>query len=80
MLQRFFSLLMFLFPLFDTFLVPLALAVVAVLAQGLKVRPVEEPLLAADGPGCDVIHAGGGPDDTVAIALRTQRMLCPERP
>ena len=44
------------------------------------IREAEEPLLAADGPGCDVIHAGGGPDDSVAVALRTQRMLGPERP
>ena len=63
------------FPFLYLLLVPLSLAVVAVLAQWLQVCPVKESLLTADGPRCDVVHAGGGLDDSLRLAASAQRML-----
>ena len=61
-------------PLLYLLLVSLALPVVAILAQGLKVRAIEEPVT-ADRPRDDVIHAGCGLNDSIPIALCTQRMF-----
>ena len=71
---------MILFPFLDSFLVSLSLLVVALVAQWLQVRPVKESLLTADRPRLDVVHAGGGLDDALALALRTQRMRRTEGP
>jgi hypothetical protein len=63
------------FPFLNLLLILLALLVVALVAQWLQVRPVKESLLTADGPGRDVVHAGGGLDDSLGLAAGAQRML-----
>ena len=67
------------FPLLDLLLILLALLMVAVVAEGLKVRPVIEPV-AADRPRLDMVHAGRRPDDSLPLAFSAKRMLCPESP
>ena len=71
---------MSLFPFLYLLLVLLTLQVVALVAQWLQVRPVKESLLTADRPRLDVINAGGGLDDALAVAFRAQGMLGPEGP
>jgi hypothetical protein len=61
-------------PFLNLLLVTLSLLVVAFLAQGLEVGPVEEPV-SADRPRYDVVHAGGRPDDTLAVAFGAEGMV-----
>lgn len=70
---------MILFPFLDLLLVLLALQVVALVAQRLEVGAVVEPV-GADGPRDDMVHAGGRPDDSLAVAFSAERMLYPEGP
>ena len=67
------------FPFLYLLLILLALLMVALITEGLKVCPVIEPV-AADRPGLDVVHAGRGLDDALRLAAGAQRMLGPEGP
>ena len=70
---------MILFPFLYSFLVLLSLQVVAIVAQCLEVGAVVESV-SAYRPRDDMVHAGGRPDDALAVAFSAERMLYPEGP
>ena len=67
------------FPFLDSFLILLALQVVAFVAQCLEVGAVVETI-SAYRPRDNVVHAGRRLDDSLAVAFSAERMVGAERP
>ena len=61
------------FPFRYPILVPLALLLVALVAEALKVAPIEEEI-GADGERDDVVNAGGWFDDPFGLARLAEGM------
>ena len=70
---------MYPFPFLYLLLILLTLQVVALVAQRLEIGAVVEAIRAYR-PRDDVVHAGRGFDDSLAVALGAERMVCPEGP
>ena len=60
--------------------VPVSLAVIAIIAQGLQVSPVEETDFPADRPGLNVIDTGSWAQPALALTFFAKRVFSTEGP